>query len=60
MARVNNDITIMLSEEEKEILTKAIKICEQISDDTMYSVGWIFSELVSDYESGKLHTYIYF
>lgn len=62
MARVNTDTTIILSEEEREILTKAVEICEQISDDIKYSVDFVFFEIASNYNennSNKLPLYIY-
>ena len=60
MARVNTDTTVILSEEEREILTKAVEICEQISNDTNYSVGFVLSEIASVYNGDKLPMYIYF
>ena len=62
MARVNTDTTVILSEEEREILTKAVEICEQISDDTGYSVDFVFLEIASNYNENnkwKLPLYIY-
>lgn len=62
MARVNTNTTIILSEEEREILTKAVEICEQISDDIRYSVDSVFFEIASNYNENnewKLPLYIY-
>lgn len=62
MARVNTDTTIILSEEEREILTKAVEICEQISNDIRYSIDFVFFEIASNYNennSNKLPLYIY-
>jgi hypothetical protein len=62
MARINTDTTIILTEEEREILTKAVEICEQISDEIRYSIDFVFFEIASNYNednSHKLPLYIY-
>ena len=54
MANVNNDVTVTLSQEDKELLIKAIKTCEQIAEDCNYNsdmfidAGTVFSEIYDE------------
>lgn len=65
MANVNNDVTVTLSQEDKELLIKAIKTCEQIAEDCNYNsdmfidAGTVFSEIYDEYKNAGLPTVIH-
>ncbi len=65
MANVNNDVTVTLSKEDKELLIKAIKICEQVAKDCNYNsdmfidAGMVFAEIYEVYENDELPTVIH-
>ena len=65
MANVNNDVTVTLSQEDKELLIKAIKTCEQIAEDCNYNsdmfidAGIVFAEIYDEYKNGELPTVIH-
>ena len=65
MANVNNDVTVTLSQEEKELLIKAIKTCDQIAKNCNYNsdmfidAGVVFAEIYDEYRNGELPTVIH-
>lgn len=65
MANVNNDVTVILSQEDKELLIKAIKTCEQIAKDCNYNsdmfidAGTVFAEIFDEYKNGELPSVIH-
>ena len=65
MANVNNDVTVTLSQEDKELLIKAIKTCEQIAKDCNYNsdmfidAGTVFAEIYDEYRNDELPTVIH-
>lgn len=65
MANVNNDVTVTLSQEDKELLIKAIKTCEQIAKNCNYNcdmfidAGTVFAEISDKYKNGELPSAIH-
>ncbi len=65
MANVNNDVTVILSQEDKELLIKAIKTCDQIAKDCNYNsdmfidAGTVFAEIFDEYKNGELPSVIH-
>lgn len=65
MANVNNDVTVTLSQEDKELLIKAIKTCEQIAKNCNYNcdmfidAGTVFAEIYDEYKNGELPSVIH-
>jgi hypothetical protein len=65
MANVNNDVTVTLSQEDKELLIKAIKTCDQIAKNCNYNcdmfidAGTVFTEIYDEYRNGELPTVIH-
>lgn len=65
MVNVNNDVTVTLSQEDKELLIKAIKTCEQIAKDCNYNsdlfidAGIVFAEIRDEYRNDELPTVIH-
>jgi len=65
MANVNNDVTVTLSQEDKELLIKAIKICEQVAKNCNYNcdmfidAGTVFAEVYDEYKNDELPTVIH-
>lgn len=64
MADVNYCTRVTLSEEDKQLLIKAIKTCEQIANKCNYNCGMfigaetVFTEIYDEYKNGKLPTTI--
>lgn len=60
MANVDNDVTVTLSQEEKELLIKAINLCEQIAKNCNYNcdmfidAGTVYAEIYDQYRNGEL------
>ncbi len=60
MANVDNDVTVTLSQEEKELLIKAINLCEQIARNCNYNCDMfidadsVFAEIDDQYRNGEL------
>lgn len=65
MANVNNDVTVTLLQDDKELLIKAIKTCEQIANDCNYNgdmfidAGIVFAEIYDEYRNDELPTVIH-
>jgi len=65
MANVNNDVTVILSQEDKELFIKAIKMCDQIAKDCNYNsdmfinAGTVFAEISDEYKNDELPTVIH-
>lgn len=65
MANVNNDVTVTLSQEDKELLIAAIDKCKQIAEDCNYNSdmwideGTVFAEISDEYKNGELPTVIH-
>lgn len=65
MANVNNDVTVVLSQAEKELLIKAIKTCDQIAKDCNYNsdmfidAGIVFAEIFEQYKNDELPSVIH-
>lgn len=65
MANVNSDVTVTLSQADKELLIKAIKTCEQIANDCNYNsdmfidAGTVFAEIYDEYKNDELPTVIH-
>ena len=65
MTNVNNDVTVILSQEDKELLIKAIKTCEQIAKNCNYNSDmWlgadtVFAEIYDEYRNDELPTVIH-
>lgn len=59
---VNSEITVSLTEQEKEILAKAIELCEMIAtdcndnSDLWIDADTVFTCIRSNYKEGKLPT----
>lgn len=55
MANVNNDVTVTLSQEDKDLLIAAIKKCQEIANDCNYNSDmWlgadtVFAEICDEY-----------
>lgn len=60
MANVDNDVTVTLSQEDKECLIKAINLCKQIAKNCNYNcdmfidAGTVFAEIYDQYRNGEL------
>lgn len=65
MANVSNDVTVTLSQEDKELLIKTIKTCEQIAKNCNYNcdmfidAGTVFAEIYDEYKNDELPTVIH-
>lgn len=65
MANVNNDVTVTLSQEDKDLLIAAIKKCQEIANDCNYNsdmfidAGTVFAEISDEYKNGELPTVIH-
>jgi hypothetical protein len=65
MANINNDVTVTLSQEDKGLLIKAIKTCDQIAKNCNYNcdmfidAGTVFTEIYDEYRNGELPTVIH-
>lgn len=65
MANVSNDVTVTLSQDDKELLIKAIKTCEQIAEncnfncDMFIDAGTVFAEIYDEYKNDELPTVIH-
>ena len=65
MANINNDVTVTLSQEEKELLIKAIKVCKQIAmdcncnSDMFIDADIVFAEINESYRNDELPTVIH-
>jgi hypothetical protein len=65
MANVNIDVTVTLSQAEKELLINAIKKCEQIAKNCNYNcelfidAGTVFAEIYEEYKNDELPTVIH-
>lgn len=65
MANVNNDVTVVLSQAEKELLIKAIKTCDKIAKDCNYNsdmfidAGIVFAEIFEQYKNDELPSVIH-
>ena len=65
MANVDNDVTVTLSQEDKELFIKAIKKCDQIAKDCNYNsnmfidAGTVFAEISDEYKNDELPTVIH-
>ena len=59
---VNNEITVSLTEKDKEILAKGIELCERIAiecncnTDIWVDADMVFTCIRSNYKDGKLPT----
>lgn len=59
MSNVYRDTTVTLTDEEKNILEQAIKVCEQIARDCNYEdmfvdASTIFANFYDNYKNGEL------
>ena len=59
MSSVNRDTIIIITDEEKNILEQAIKVCEQIAsdcnnEDMFVDASTIFSNVYDNYKNGEL------
>lgn len=59
MGSVYRDTTVTLTDEEKNILEQAIKVCEQISrncnnEDMFVDASSIFANIYENYKNGEL------
>ena len=59
MSSVNRDTTVTLTDEEKNILEQAIKVCEQIArdcndEDMFVDASTIFGNAYENYKNGEL------
>lgn len=59
MSSVYRDTTVTLTDEEKNILEQAIKVCEQIArdcnnEDMFVDASSIFANIYDHYKDGKL------
>ena len=59
MSSVNRDTTVILTDEEKNILEQAIKVCEQIArdcndEDMFVDASTIFGNAYENYKNGEL------
>lgn len=64
MSSVYRDTTVTLTDEEKNILEQAIKVCEQIAsecndEDMFVDASTIFSNIYDNYKNGELPKTIY-
>lgn len=65
MANVNNDVKVILSQADKELLIKAINTCKNIAEDCNYNcdmfidAGIVFAEIYDEYKNGELPTIIH-
>ena len=64
MSNVYRDTTVTLTDEEKNILEQAIKVCGQIArdcndEDMFVDASTIFSNIYDNYKNGELPTVIY-
>lgn len=64
MSSVDRDATVRLTDEEKNILKKAIKVCKQIARDCNNEDMWvdassIFSNIYDNYKNEELPTVIH-
>ncbi len=64
MSSVYRDTTVTLTDEEKNILEQAIKVCEQIAsncnnEDMFVDASTIFSNIYDNYKNGELPTVIH-
>lgn len=65
MANIDKDITVTLSQNDKELLIKCIDMCKQIANDCNYNADmWlgadtVFAEICDCYSDGKLPTVIH-
>lgn len=65
MANVNNDVTVTLSQEDKELLIKAIEMCKHIAKDCNYNCDMfidaeiVFAEIFNEYKNDELPTVIH-
>ena len=65
MANVNNDVTVTLSQEDKDLLIATIKKCQEIAHDCNYNSDmWlgadtVFAEICDEYKNGELPTVIH-
>ena len=64
MSSVYRDTTVTLTDEEKNILKQAIKVCEQIArdcndEDMFVDAGTIFANVYDNYKNGELPTVIH-
>lgn len=59
MSDIYRDTTVTLTDEEKNILKQAIKVCEQIAgdcnnEDMFVDASTIFSNIYDNYKNGEL------
>ena len=64
MSSVYRDTTVTLTDEEKNILKQAIKVCEQIArdcnnEDMFVDASTIFANIYDNYKNGELPKTIY-
>ena len=64
MSSVYRDTTVTLTDEEKNILEQAIKVCEQIArdcndEDMFVDASSIFANICDNYKNGELPTVIH-
>ena len=64
MSSVYRDTTVTLTDEEKNILEQAIKVCEQIAsdcndEDMFVDASTIFANVYDNYKNGELPTVIH-
>lgn len=65
MANVDNDVTVTLSQEEKELLIKSINLCEHIAKNCNYNcdmfidAGTVFAEIYDQYRNDELPSVIH-
>lgn len=64
MSSVYRDTTVTLTDEEKNILEQAIKVCEQIAidcndEDMFVDASSIFANVYDNYKNGELPKTIY-
>lgn len=64
MSSVYRDTTVSLTDEEKNILEQAIKVCEQIArdcndEDMFVDASTIFGNAYDSYKNGELPTVIH-
>ena len=59
MSNVNRETIVTLTDEEKNILEQAIKVCEQIArncndEDMFVDASTVFSNIYDNYKNGEL------
>ena len=64
MSDVYRDTTVTLTDEEKNILEQAIKVCEQIArdcnnEDMFVDASTIFANIYDNYKNGELQKKTY-